>query len=235
MSIIVKKVIRDVDYGETYARWVDELPRPHKFDSIASNVYATIKKPSMGLVKEGSLIADDQFNHIIDVGSYGLYYLILQRDNVCLKEIEVEPREVIVDIHPQLEPSNSLMYVFYNGSLSASAIAITAKVVNDGGETCQKLRGEEKDMAWREYIVKLSMKKATHMSAQGRGKAPDIMTAEEVATYVGLAVKTIRNWTSENKIPSHKIHGAVRYRKAEIDEYIDKNKKITPRIKKKSK
>ena len=42
------------------------------------------------------------------------------------------------------------------------------------------------------------------------------MNATEVANYIGVGVKTIRNWTSEGKIPSIKIGGQFDILKIEL-------------------
>ena len=46
------------------------------------------------------------------------------------------------------------------------------------------------------------------------------MTAEQIAEYVQVEVKTIRKWTSDGRIPHSKLGSAVRYRKDEIDTAI---------------
>ena len=49
---------------------------------------------------------------------------------------------------------------------------------------------------------------------------PEIMTANQVASYLGFEAKTIRNWTSEGTIPHKKIGRSPRYLKSEIDEAL---------------
>jgi excisionase family DNA binding protein len=50
-------------------------------------------------------------------------------------------------------------------------------------------------------------------------KISENMTAKEVAKYVNVGEKTIRNWTSEGKIPFVKLGSAVRYPKTRIDSW----------------
>ena len=47
-------------------------------------------------------------------------------------------------------------------------------------------------------------------------------TAREVAEFVRLSVQTIRRYTMNKKIPFHKINRAVRYKKSEIEEWVEK-------------
>lgn len=56
---------------------------------------------------------------------------------------------------------------------------------------------------------------------KSEAKISEIMTAEEVTKYIGFSKKTIRNWTSEEKIPHVKLGNAVRYRKTQIDNWLD--------------
>jgi len=49
---------------------------------------------------------------------------------------------------------------------------------------------------------------------------PEVMTANQVASYLGFEAKTIRNWTSDGTIPHKKIGGSPRYLKTEIDEAL---------------
>lgn len=51
---------------------------------------------------------------------------------------------------------------------------------------------------------------------------PENMTAVQAADYLQVKEKTIRNWTSQVKIPSVKISGIVRYKKSEIDKVMEK-------------
>ena len=46
------------------------------------------------------------------------------------------------------------------------------------------------------------------------------MTAKQAADYLQVEEKTIRNWTSQGKIPASKIGGTVRYSKAALDELM---------------
>ena len=48
------------------------------------------------------------------------------------------------------------------------------------------------------------------------------LTAKEVAAFVQLSLQTIRRYTMNKKIPFHKIDRAVRYKKSEIEEWVEK-------------
>ena len=47
-----------------------------------------------------------------------------------------------------------------------------------------------------------------------------VMTADQVAAYLQVSLKTIRNWTSAGRIPSTKIFGVRRYEKSALDRLV---------------
>lgn len=53
----------------------------------------------------------------------------------------------------------------------------------------------------------------------------DIMTIREVANYLKLNEKTTYRLVSEGKIPGFKVGGAWRFRKAEIDRWIEEQER----------
>ncbi len=53
----------------------------------------------------------------------------------------------------------------------------------------------------------------------------DIMTIKEVSAYLKITEKTAYRLTAERKIPGFKVGGAWRFRKQEIDEWIDERMK----------
>ena len=48
-----------------------------------------------------------------------------------------------------------------------------------------------------------------------------ILTIREVAEYLRLAEKTVYRLVSEDKLPGFKVGGAWRFRKIDIDKWID--------------
>ena len=47
------------------------------------------------------------------------------------------------------------------------------------------------------------------------------LTVREVAELVKLTVQTIRRYTMNREIPFHKINRAVRYKKSEIEQWVE--------------
>ncbi len=52
----------------------------------------------------------------------------------------------------------------------------------------------------------------------------DIMTIKEISEYLKLAEKTVYRLVAAKKIPGFKIGGAWRFRKSEIDKWIERQK-----------
>ncbi len=53
----------------------------------------------------------------------------------------------------------------------------------------------------------------------------DIMTIREVANYLKLNEKTTYRLVSDGKIPGFKVGGAWRFRKTEIDRWIEEQER----------
>lgn len=158
---------------------------------------------------------------IPEVGPKGIYYLEL-RPGYKLKQLMVDPDEVIVDIF--IGPIDTLIYSFYNPT-RRNSISITASIEKDS-QVYSKLKSDLSDIHWRQYFIRLAMDKVQEKEIENKVSAN--MNAKEVADYLGVGTKTIRNWTSEGKIPSVKIGSAVRYPKERIDNWVKtKEKKST--------
>jgi excisionase family DNA binding protein len=59
--------------------------------------------------------------------------------------------------------------------------------------------------------------------AQGNGRPPvnDILTLEEVASYLRLTPQTIYKWAQEKRIPAAKLGKEWRFRRSIIDRWLD--------------
>jgi excisionase family DNA binding protein len=58
-----------------------------------------------------------------------------------------------------------------------------------------------------------------------------LLTTEGVAAYLQVAEKTVRNWRSRGEGPSVvRVGGAIRYRKADIDRWLDENAEPPSRV-----
>ena len=50
----------------------------------------------------------------------------------------------------------------------------------------------------------------------------DILTIKELAAYLKMAEKTLYRLASKGEVPGFKVGGAWRFRKGEIDKWIEK-------------
>lgn len=55
----------------------------------------------------------------------------------------------------------------------------------------------------------------------GRSQDNDILTLEEVASYLRLTPQTIYKWAQEKRIPAVKLGKEWRFRKSIIDRWLD--------------
>ena len=55
----------------------------------------------------------------------------------------------------------------------------------------------------------------------GRPPANDILTLEEVASYLRLTPQTIYKWAQEKRIPAAKLGKEWRFRRSIIDRWLD--------------
>lgn len=54
----------------------------------------------------------------------------------------------------------------------------------------------------------------------------DILTIREVAEYLRITEKTAYRLASEAKIPGFKVGGSWRFRKGEVDEWIEEQRRV---------
>ncbi len=65
----------------------------------------------------------------------------------------------------------------------------------------------------------LTAEEAREMSSSGS----KWMTYDEVAEHLSVAVGTVRNWVSARRIPFSKRGGMVRFKREDIDKWVEKN------------
>tara|TARA_R100000781_G_scaffold112637_1_gene80044 strand:+ start:680 stop:856 length:177 start_codon:yes stop_codon:yes gene_type:complete len=49
----------------------------------------------------------------------------------------------------------------------------------------------------------------------------DIMTQKDVAKYLKMSLRSIQDWSKNGYIPAFKLVGSWRYRKSEIDNWLE--------------
>jgi excisionase family DNA binding protein len=214
MSIRARKMLVDFDYSTSHGRLTFE--RDELID-VASLVETPPPPQYLQEAVEVPIPLFDINNTLTairEVGPDGTYYLWL-RTGFYLAKIVVDPDDVFVDVTYNDE---QLIYCFHNGT-KRNCISITAIISEDvGGTVANKLMEHVQDGIWRQYIVrdallKPNLQKLRDPSSPG----PSVMTAIEVGRYLRVEEKTVRNWTSEGKIPYVKMGGLTRYRRDDID------------------
>ena len=117
---------------------------------------------------------------IPEVGPKGIYYLEL-RPGYKLKQLIVEPEDVVVDIY--IGAKDTLIYSFYNPT-RRNHISITASSEKDKDNIYAKLKSDLTDIYWRQYFVRVAIDIVD--IKKGDTKISENMTAEEVANYLNV-------------------------------------------------
>ncbi len=223
MSFKVEKIIYHEEGSEGYSHAEYTLDETYLLPFFAGKLNDLIPwnaklepKTSTKYVDTPLFNESGLFKIIVEVGKYGLYYLQLKPGNT-LDQLFVEPENVNIDIYFGKE--KSLIYSFYNTS-KTETICITGKRIEDTDNIYLKIKNDPVNLELRQYFLYKSMGKIE--SEEEKQKYPDIMTTEQVANYLQISKKTIDNWRSEGIIPFIKLKGAVRYRKTDIDKWVDK-------------
>ncbi len=60
-----------------------------------------------------------------------------------------------------------------------------------------------------------------------------LWTVEETAAYLGCSPKTVYGWAASGKIPSFKLGGLVRFKREDINAWIEQNRVKNPALEKK--
>lgn len=55
-------------------------------------------------------------------------------------------------------------------------------------------------------------------------QAPGLLTTQELASWINIKPSTIRKWVCRKKIPFLKLGGSVRFRKMDIEQWLNMNK-----------
>jgi excisionase family DNA binding protein len=222
MSFKIKKAVIDVDFGKSHASTTFEIDKPVDHPFLGDNKFLVpldAKMTEADVVHIPLFNINDQSQIIRNVEKNGVYYLYLQK-GFCLDKIIVEPNDIHIDIFFK---GKQLIYCFYNTS-NRQTIKIVAHKQKDDKKILEKLAVDSSDLIWRQYFIRKAV-------FRPEMDFPEIMTPSQVADYLQLKLKTIQNWTSENKIPFLKVGGTPRYSKAELDQAL-KQGKLGKKIKK---
>ena len=239
MGVFVKKIVYDIGCLS---------PDPVTRVSLAFN--ETIEFPLVtgkiedmiagDLIKSGSFSAKSKYlktplsndagimKNIIKVGTEGFYFLELPPNKV-LDQIVVIPEDLIFDIYCN---KKSLLYSFY--SPEKDTISITAKVIDDNAGIKNELLANLGDIPLRQYYVKRSLV-STKEGLEKDRFVPDVMDVEKAAGYLGISKKTLYNWAHKNIIKSLHAGRLLRFRKDDLDKFLEENPKVRKKTRRKKK
>jgi len=230
MSYKLNKIIFQRDHSWGYEKYIYNLSVEIDFPYVAGEYNTIIPKDSSIIKHYKPEISDIPLfgaNGLAklfpEVGPKGIFYLEL-RPNFKIKQLTIEPEDVLADINTGLK--DTLIYSFYNPT-RRNTISINIVIEKDT-QVFNKLKSNRSDIYWRQYFIRVAQGNA---GEKFESKVSENMTAEQVAEYLQLDIKTIRNWTSENKIPFVKLGRAVRYPKTRIDNWLKTKEKKVVRYK----
>jgi len=234
MPYLTKRFVVYFDQGTSFNRSVHEMDE-HEFFQLTPGqpIYPKGVKTVWESYKPvySPLFVGNETNLVDDVGQYGSIYLFLDQGFI-LNKVNVEPKDVKIDISffrysvPEKNP-DKILYSFYNAT-EHDIVSIYATVIKDDGSLLGKLKSNPDDVEYRMYLLKRSLSLSPKIGIPKENKVfPENMTAAHVADYLQVKIKTIRNWTSEGKIPVLKLPtGAVRYKLSVIEKWmVDKGQK----------
>lgn len=150
----------------------------------------------------------------VAVGKWGMFYFKL-RPMHLLTEIFVDPENIDVSLYFD---DDSLIYAFYNNTRRPT-FNVSARIGEDVEEVFAKLKSDPKNELLYKLYVRKAFAKSSRLNEE-MSKAESVMTAEQLTQYAKVGLQTIRNMTSNGKIPFVKFGRAVRYRKDEVDEWM---------------
>ncbi len=212
-QIKLKKVIVYYDEGDHYGIVTYDADEALEHPYLAGKLMPLV--PDQAKLITSKIIKESLFNKIGDakiiaeVGSKGAMIIRLKSSH-RIEKIIVEPDDVVVDIYFDDE---SLIYAFYNQT-RREVITVTVRDVLDDEGIIKKLKEAPEDLQWRQYFVRRAMLSIEAINSNSIGK--DTLNVKEASKLLGVAEKTIRNWTSGDKIPYKKSGRRVTYDRKEI-------------------
>lgn len=223
MPYSVSKIIHHRDYREFYQSLEFPLEATVQFPYIAGEMQSLIPEGAAFDITKAPVVKNPLFNKaglcklVVQVGEGGIHYLEL-REGHALDQVIVEPGEVVVDLY---HGNGTLIYAFYNPvGTGHNNIILTASLVDDEEGVYSKIKADPTDPIWRQYFVRRALIQLDSSTPLPPKEYPEYMTARQAADYLQVEEKTIRNWTSQGKIPASRIGGTVRYSKAALDELM---------------
>lgn len=221
MPYAVNKIIHHRDYVSFYQSLEFPLEATVQFPYIAGEMQSLIPEGAAFDITKAPVVKTPLFNKaglcklVVQVGEGGIYYLELRGDHM-LDQVIVEPTDIVVDI---FYGDGTLIYSFYNPvGTDHDRLILTAKLVEDTEGVYSKIKSDPTDPIWRQYFIRRALVQIDGSTQPPPKQYPEYMTAVQAADYLQVQVKTIRNWTSQGKIPVSKIGGTARYSKTALDE-----------------
>jgi len=84
--------------------------------------------------------------------------------------------------------------------------------------------GQFKSKKGREMvsIAKTPLSKAEAIEVN---QGEEFLTAEDLARFFHISARTVYNWTVDKKIPYYKIGGLIRFKRSDLEGWVEKGKR----------
>jgi excisionase family DNA binding protein len=162
------------------------------------------------------------FRQVLDLGEYGWYLAAIPPGTIFSSLIAV-PEDIAIDIFLNTETSN-LIFGFYNPI--TTSINITAKLADDRRGVMAKIKANPTDIELRNYFLKQCLARPLSSTAYEE-KIPELMTHDEASVFLGISTKTLYNWVSERKIAVTKVGKINKFRKKDLDSWLEKHTQVS--------
>ena len=220
MTIIIKYDIDSID--KLFCHTINLPSDTEIMDPLGEIQYIVNKKLIENTqleVKSTSLANKSNIIKIIrELDKFDRYYISI-RKGAKLIDISTMPDDVDIDL---LISKLQFVYCFQNLS-ERNSITIRAKLTLDSENEFELVKSNISNLEWRQFFLRKSLLNTKSIN-KPQQTFPDIMTADQLADYLQVSTKSIRNWTSKGAIPVSKIKGIARYVKKEIDSFLETGK-----------
>lgn len=227
MGVFVKKIVYDIGClpPDSVVRHTYEFNEIIEFPLVTGKIENMItedmlKQGSLNIIakplKTPLLNSAGIMKNVIKVGAEGFYFLELPPNKV-LDQIIITPEDVVFDIYCN---EKSLLYSFY--SPEKDTISITAKVIDDDKGIRNEIAANLRDIPLRQYYIKQSLS-STKEGLEKDRFVPDVMDVEKAARYLGIRKKTLYNWASNGKIKTRHAGRLLRFKKDDLDKFLEEN------------
>jgi len=221
MPYKISKVVHYRDDGPRHRRHEFKYEYPIQFPYLPGNYDALVTEDAK-LISANSYevpLFNPSGHGVVteNAGANSMVYIEIDSEK-ALRTLIAEPDDLSIDL---LYGKNSLIYSFYNESGEHST-RVRMTIADDQDGIYSKIKAYPDELEYRYFFIQQAMERANPTP----GKFDrDILTAQQAADLLQVAPGTIANWTSEGKIPVVYAGSSPRYRRSDLEAWLEGKKK----------